>query len=142
MIILVSACLLGHACRYDGQSKPHTGAAELLKQHTLVPICPEVQGGLSTPRPPAEILDGRVFNSEGRDVTDFYQRGAQAALEMANILGAKVAILKERSPSCGSGTIHNGKFDGGLVDGWGITAQLLRDNDITVYGESEIDKLL
>ena len=142
MIILVSACLLGHACRYDGQSKPHTGAAELLKQHTLVPICPEVQGGLSTPRPPAEILDGRVFNNEGRDVTDFYQRGAQAALEMANILGAKVAILKERSPSCGSGTIHNGKFDGGLVDGWGITAQLLRDNDITVYGESEIDKLL
>ena len=141
MIILVSACLLGHACRYDGQSKPHTGVSELLKKHTLVPICPEVQGGLPTPRPAAEIQGDRVINSEGRDVTDFYQRGAQAALEMANILGAKVAILKERSPSWGSGIIHNGQFDGGLVDGWGVAARLLRDNGITVYGESEIDKL-
>ena len=142
MIILVSACLLGHSCRYDGQSKPHPGVAELLKKHTLVPICPEVQGGLPTPRPPAEIQDNRVINNEGHDVTDFYLRGAQAALELAKILGADTAILKERSPSCGSGQIHNGKFDGGLIDGWGITAQLLRDNGITVYGESEIDKLL
>ena len=142
MTILVSACLLGHACRYDGQSKPHAGVAELLKKHTLVPICPEVQGGLPTPRPPAEIQGDRVINSEGRDVTDFYLRGAQAALELAKILGAKVAILKERSPSCGSGTIHNGQFDGGLIDGWGVAARLLRDNGITVYGESEVDKLL
>ena len=142
MTILVSACLLGHACRYDGQSKPHAGVAELLKKHTLVPICPEVQGGLPTPRPPAEIQGNRVVNSEGRDVTDCYQRGAQAALELAKILSADTAILKQRSPSCGSGQIHNGKFDGGLVDGWGVTAQLLRDNGITVYSEDEADKLL
>ena len=142
MTILVSACLLGHACRYDGQSKPHAGVAELLKKHTLVPICPEVQGGLPTPRPPAEIQGDRVINSEGRDVTDCYQRGAQAALELTKILGADTAILKQRSPSCGSGQIHNGKFDGGLVDGWGVTAQLLRDNGITVYSEDETDKLL
>lgn len=142
MTILVSACLLGHACRYDGQSKPHAGVAELLKKHTLVPICPEVQGGLPTPRPPAEIQGDRVINSEGRDVTDFYQRGAQAALELARILGADTAVLKQRSPSCGSGTIHNGKFDGGLIDGWGVAARLLRDNGITVYGEDDIDKLL
>ena len=142
MTILVSACLLGHACRYDGQSKPHVGVAELLKKHTLVPICPEVQGGLPTPRPPAEIQGDRVINSEGRDVTDCYQRGAQAALELAKILGADTAILKQRSPSCGSGQIHNGKFDGGLVDGWGVAAQLLRDNGIVVYSEDEIDKLL
>lgn len=142
MIILVSACLLGHACRYDGQSKPHAGVAELLKKHTLVPICPEVQGGLPTPRPPAEIQDNRVVNSEGRDVTDFYQRGAQAALELAKILGADTAVLKQRSPSCGSGQIHNGKFDGGLVDGWGIAAKLLRDNGIAVYSENEVENLL
>ena len=142
MTILVSACLLGHACRYDGQSKPHAGVAELLKKHALVPICPEVQGGLPTPRPPAEIQGNRVVNSEGRDITDCYQRGAQAALELAKILGADIAILKQRSPSCGSGQIHNGKFDGGLVDGWGVTAQLLRDNGITVYSEDETDKLL
>ncbi len=142
MTILVSACLLGHACRYDGQSKPHAGVAELLKKHTLVPICPEVQGGLPTPRPPAEIQGDRVINSEGRDVTDFYQRGAQAALELARILGADTAVLKQRSPSCGSGTIHNGKFDGGLIDGWGVAARLLRDNGITVYDEDEADKLL
>ena len=142
MIILVSACLLGHPCRYDGSLTTHPGVAELLKKHTLVPVCPEVQGGLPTPRPPAEILDGRVVNSEGRDVTDFYQRGAQAALELAQILGANTAILKKRSPSCDSGIIHNGKFDGGLVDGWGVAAQLLRDNGITVYDEDEIDKLL
>ena len=142
MIILVSACLLGHACRYDGQSKPHTGVSELLKKHTLVPICPEVQGGLPTPRPAAEIQGDRVINREGRDVTNFYQQGARAALELANILGADTAILKQRSPSCGSGTVHNGKFDGGLVDGWGVAAQLLRDNGITVYSEDEVDKLL
>ena len=142
MTILVSACLLGHTCRYDGQSKPHAGVAELLKKHTLVPICPEVQGGLPTPRPPAEIQGDRVVNSEGCDVTDCYQRGAQAALELAKILGADTAILKQRSPSCGSGQIHNGKFDGGLIDGWGVAAQLLRDNGITVYSEDEADKLL
>ena len=142
MMILVSACLLGHTCRYDGQSKPHAGVAELLKQHTLVPICPEVQGGLPTPRPPAEIQGDRVINSEGRDVTDFYQRGAQAVLELAKILGADTAILKQRSPSCGSGIIHNGQFDGGLIDGWGVAAKLLRDNDIAVYSEDDVGKLL
>ena len=142
MIILVSACLLGHACRYDGQSKPHANVSELLKKHTLVPICPEVQGGLPTPRPPAEIKGDRVINNEGRDVTEFYLRGAQAALELAKILGADTAVLKQRSPSCGSGQIHNGKFDGGLVDGWGIAAKLLRDNGIAVYSEDEVENLL
>lgn len=142
MMILVSACLLGHTCRYDGQSKPHPGVAELLKQHTLVPICPEVQGGLPTPRPPAEIQGDRVINSEGRDVTGFYQRGAQAVLELAKILGADTAILKQCSPSCGSGIIHNGQFDGGLIDGWGVAAKLLRDNGIAVYSEDDVGKLL
>ena len=143
MTILVSACLMGLPGRYDGAVKePHPGVAELVKKHTLVPVCAEVAGGLPTPRPPAEIQGDRVINSEGRDVTEFYLRGAQAVLEMAQILGAKAAVLKQRSPSCGSGTVHNGKFDGGLVDGWGVTAKLLRDNGIAVYSEDDVDKLL
>ena len=143
MTILVSSCLMGLPGRYDGTVKqPHPGVAELVKKHTLVPVCAEVAGGLPIPRPPAEIQGDRVINSEGRDVTEFYLRGAQAVLEMANILGAKAAVLKQRSPSCGSGTVHNGKFDGGLVDGWGVTAKLLRDNGIAVYSEDDVDKLL
>ena len=143
MTILVSACLMGLPGRYDGTVKEaHPGVVELLKKHTLVPVCAEVAGGLPTPRPPAEIQGNRVVNSEGQDVTDFYLRGARSVLEMAQILGAEAAILKQRSPSCGSGQIHNGKFDGGLVDGWGVTARLLRDNGIAVYSEDEVDKLL
>lgn len=143
MIILVSACLMGLPGRYDGTVKAaHPGVAELVKKHTLVPVCAEVAGGLPTPRPPAEIQGDRVINSEGQDVTEFYLRGAQSVLEMAKILGAEAAVLKQRSPSCGSGTIHNGKFDGGLVDGWGVTAKLLQDNGITVYSEDEMDQLL
>ena len=143
MIILVSACLMGLPGRYDGTVKAaHPGVAELVKKHILVPVCAEVAGGLPTPRPPAEIQGDRVINSEGQDVTDFYLRGAQSVLEMAKILGAEAAVLKQRSPSCGSGTIHNGKFDGSLVDGWGVTAKLLQDNGITVYSEDEMDQLL
>ena len=142
MIILVSACLLGKPCRYDGSAKTYDGLAALSKQHTLIPVCPEVLGGLPTPRPPAEIRDGRVINREGLDVTDAYCRGAEAALQLAKASGARVAVLKERSPSCGSRVIHNGRFDGGLVDGWGITAELLRRNGITVYGENAINDLL
>ena len=143
MTILVSACLMGLPGRYDGTVKEaHPGVAALLKKHTLVPVCAEVAGGLPTPRPPAEIQGNRVVNSEGQDVTEFYLRGARSVLEMAQILGAEAAVLKQRSPSCGSGQIHNGKFDGGLVDGWGVTARLLRDNGIAVYSEDEVDKLL
>ena len=143
MIILVSACLMGLPGRYDGTVKAaHPGVAELVKKHTLVPVCAEAAGGLPTPRPPAEIQGDRVINSEGQDVTEFYLLGAQSVLEMAKILGAEAAVLKQRSPSCGSGTIHNGKFDGGLVDGWGVTAKLLQDNGITVYSEDDMDQLL
>lgn len=143
MIILVSACLMGLPGRYDGTVKAaHPGVAELVKKHTLVPVCAEVAGCLPTPRPPAEIQGDRVINSEGQDVTEFYLRGAQSVLEMAKILGAEAAVLKQRSPSCGSGIIHNGKFDGGLVDGWGVTAKLLRDNGIAVYSEDDMDQLL
>ena len=136
--ILVSACLLGEPCRYDGKSKPCERVIALKGTYNLIPICPEVMGGLPTPRTPSEICGERVLMKDGRDVTENYNRGAQKALESARENACTVAILKEKSPSCGSGLIHNGLFDGGLVKGDGITTQLLKQNGIRVLGESEI----
>lgn len=141
MNILVSACLLGVSCRYDGKSKPDVRVQQLMTQHHLIPVCAEIFGGLPTPRKPAERQDDRVVTADGDDVTAAYQRGAEEVLRLAKLYGAKCAILKERSPSCGSGIIHNGHFDGGLTEGWGVTAELLRRSGITVYGESEIDRI-
>lgn len=139
MTVLVSACLLGVRCRYDGASKPHEDVMALMAEHTLIPVCPEIMGGLPTPRPPAEVRREKVVTGSGVDVTGQYQKGAEEVLRLAKLYGAKAAILKERSPACGSGTIHNGRFDGGMVDGWGVAAALLRDNGILVLDESEID---
>lgn len=138
MNILISACLLGIKCRYDLKSKPSPDALKLRYKHNLIPICPECYGGLPSPRFPSEINGERVFSKDGTDVTEQYKRGAQAALELAKILNCTVAVLKEKSPSCGSGKIHNGLFDGGLIDGDRITAALLKQHGITVIGESEI----
>ncbi len=136
--ILVSACLLGEACRYDGKSKPCERVIALKDTYNLIPICPEVMGGLPTPRIPSEICGERVMMKDGRDVTENYNRGALTALGIARENACTVAILKEKSPSCGSGLIHNGLFDGGLVAGDGITTQLLKKEGIRVLGESEI----
>ena len=142
MNILVSACLLGVGCRYDGKSKPYPPVIELMDKYNLIPFCPEVTGGLSTPRPPAEIVGDKVINNAGTDVTHQYTKGAEEALKIAKLYNCKYAILKEKSPSCGSGVIHNGKFDGGLIEGDGITAKLLKKNGITVLGETQIQNLL
>lgn len=142
MKILVSACLLGVCCRYDGQAKPHEGVLSLLERHTLIPVCPEIYGGLATPRPAAERVGKRVLTAQGGDVTAQYRRGAEETLRLGRLYGCEAALLKERSPSCGSGVIHNGRFDGGLAPGDGVTAALLRANGIAVYGESEWQKLL
>ena len=107
-MILVSACLLGCACRYDGQSKPHPLAQELAKRGLAVPVCPEQLGGLPTPRNPSERRGDRVVMSDGRDVTAEYRRGAEEALRLAELFDCGTAILKEKSPSCGSGLIHDG----------------------------------
>lgn len=136
--ILVSACLLGEPCRYDGKSKPCERVIALKNTYNLIPICPEVMGELPTPRTPSEICGECVLMKDGRVVTENYNRGAQKALEIARENACTVAILKEKSPSCGSGLIHNGLFDGGLVEGDGITTQLLKQNGIRVLGESEI----
>ena len=136
--ILVSACLLGEACRYDGKSKPCERVIALKDTYNLIPICPEVMGGLPTPRTPSEICGELVLMKDGRDVTENYNHGALRALEIARENACTVAILKEKSPSCGSGLIHNGLFDGGLVEGDGITAKLLKSQGIRILGESEI----
>ena len=141
MTILVSACLLGCPCRYDGKSKPNDAVLALMEHHTLIPICPEQMGGLATPRVPAERKDGGVFTERGGDVTEQYRRGAEEALRLARLYGCKYAILKERSPSCGSGQIYDGRFSRRLIEGDGGTAQLLKAHGITVLGESEVDKL-
>lgn len=138
MNILISACLLGLSCRYDGKAKAADGIEALQKQHTLIPFCPECMGGLPTPRPPAELVGDRIINKEGVDVTAGYQKGATEALRLCRLLHCDCAILKEKSPSCGHGQIYDGTFSCTLTTGDGITAALLLANDIPVYGESQV----
>ncbi|MBR5309952.1 MAG: DUF523 domain-containing protein [Oscillospiraceae bacterium] len=140
--LLISACLLGVLCRYDGKSKPLPEAEKLMEKYNLIPVCAEIMGGLSTPRDPAEIIGEKVITKNGKDVTEEYIRGAKEVLRLGKMFGCKKALLKERSPSCGTGTIHNGKFDGGMVPGFGKTAELLLENKIEVFGESKIDELM
>lgn len=140
MKILVSACLLGVFCRYDGKARLNEAVAALREKHELVPFCPEIYGGLPTPRDPAEILDGRVVTSRGNDVTAQYEKGAQEAVRLAQMMGCELAILQDRSPSCGVGSVHNGLFDGGLVDGDGVAAGRLREAGIAVLRASDVEK--
>lgn len=143
MNILVSACLFGVACRYDGKRIEIGGdILRLMERHTLIPFCPEVYGGLTTPREPSEIRDGRVYSRDGRDVTKSFLYGAEQALSLARLYGCTAAVLKARSPSCGSGRIYDGTFSGTLVDGDGFTAALLRSAGIAVYSEAELSALL
>lgn len=141
MNILVSACLLGTPCRYDGQSKPNAAVQALSDRHTLIPVCPEVLGGLPTPRTPSERQGERTVTRDGRDVTAQYTAGARAVLAIARKYGCRYAILKERSPACGNGRIYDGTFTGTLTDGQGVAAAILTENGITVLGESQVGSL-
>ena len=141
-MLLISACLLGCACRYDGKSKPHPLAVELARRGLAVPVCPEQLGGLPTPREPSERRADTVVSRSGADVTAQFRRGAEQALHLARLYGCKAAVLKERSPSCGKGQIYDGTFTGTLTAGDGVTAELLTAGGIKVYGESELKKLL
>ena len=152
MIYLVSACLLGKKCRYDGKSKPSEDVLAFLKGKKYLPICPEVAGGLLIPHPPAEIVDGdgngvwqgnaRVINALGIDVTDAFCAGAKAVLQTAKNHGATVAILKSKSPSCGDTTIYNGTFQRRLREGQGVTAALLKKEGICIFNEENISKIV
>ena len=135
MNILVSACLLGRACRYDGQSKPCDAVIALSKKHNLIPVCPEMDGGLSCPRIPCERIGDRVVNKNGEDKTAEYNKGAAIALETALKNGCKYAIMKAKSPACSSSEIYDGSFSGALIKGNGVAAELLKNSGITVLTE-------
>lgn len=140
MNILISACLLGVACRYDG-SGAKVPVSPLKGAHVLIPVCPEQLGGMETPRDPAERNGERVVSRTGRDVTEFYERGARETLRLAKLYRCRYAILKERSPSCGSGVIYDGTFTGTRIPGDGVTAALLEAHGIRVFGESRMEEL-
>lgn len=141
--ILVSACLLGLCCRYDGKSKADERVVKLLEREdiTLIPVCPEQLGGMETPREPSERRGEGVRNRLGEDVTAHYQKGAEETLKLARLYGCGRAILKERSPSCGSGQIYDGTFGRTLTQGDGVTAELLKRSGIEVLGESGTAKV-
>lgn len=139
--ILVSACLLGVACRYDGKRKPNEAVIALKEKYNIIPVCPEIMGGLPTPRLPSEIRGETVIMENGEDVTDKYSKGAEETLRLARLFGCGKAVLKEKSPSCGSGRIYDGTFSKTLTEGNGITAGMLLANGIRVAGETEIDAL-
>ena len=142
MKILVSACLLGENCKYNGKNNFNSLVAELANSFEIIPICPEVFGGLTTPRLPSEINGEFVINEAGVDVTYEFNKGANLALQIALKENIKYAILKEKSPSCGVNKIYDGNFNGTLLTGKGITCQLLEKNGIKCYNENEIDLLL
>lgn len=152
--ILISACLLGHAVRYDHSHKQihHPLIAQWHKEGRLIPICPEVSAGLPTPRPPAEIQPGYtgtdvlkqvalVQDTQLRDLSTAFIQGAELALKLALQHHIHIAILKENSPSCGSQTIYDGHFSGQKVSGMGVTAALLRQHQIHVFNEFQIDEV-
>jgi uncharacterized protein YbbK (DUF523 family) len=142
--ILVSSCLLGAPVRYDARDKKcdHAVLQRWIDQGRVVSVCPEMLGGLGTPRPPAEIVnDGsrRVVTRDGADVTRAFENGARAALDHGQVENVRIAILKAGSPSCGSSVIYDGTFSKTAVKGEGITAALLRSNGIALFSEDELD---
>jgi uncharacterized protein YbbK (DUF523 family) len=151
-IYLVSACLLGITTTYDGRSRPQGELIALATRGRVVPVCPEVAGGLPVPRPPAEIVGGdgndvlngraRVVTVEGEDVTAAYLRGAECALATAQRCGITTAVLKQRSPSCGVSRIYDGTHSGRLRVGQGVTVALLRRHGMTVWSEEDRGWLL
>ena len=140
--LLISACLTGENCKYSGGNNYLPAVESLRERWELISVCPECMGGLPTPRTPAERQGAQVITKTGGDVTEQYQRGAQQVLHLAQMLGCSAAVLKERSPSCGSGEIYDGTFSGALTDGWGVAAQLLRENGVRVVGESQLADFL
>jgi uncharacterized protein YbbK (DUF523 family) len=150
MNILVSACLLGTNCKYSGGNNLAAKVLELMKEHTLIPVCPEQLGGLTTPRKPCEINAGdgsevlagnaRVMNNIGEDLTEQFVKGAQETLNLAKLYGCTSAILKANSPSCGCRSIYDGTFSGKHKEGSGVTAQLLLDNGFAAATENDFEE--
>lgn len=144
MKLLVSACLLGIACKYSGGDNLDPALLQALRNagHELVPVCPEIYGGLPTPRPPAERRGDRVVTEAGADVTAQYEKGAAEALKLARLNGCRAAVLKANSPSCGCGTIYDGSFSHRKIPGDGVAAQALKAAGLAVYTEENFEELL
>lgn len=142
--LLISACLLGQLCKYNGghNALPEETLHALRRRYALVPVCPETAGGLPIPREPSERLGGRVVSQSGADVTAAFEKGAALTLAVAQRFGCRLALLKERSPSCGTGMIYDGSFTGALIPGDGAAAEALRAAGLSLYGESLVGKLL
>ena len=140
--ILVSRCLYGDKpVRYDGKTKEERDPRFLKwkEDDRLIPVCPEVDGGLPVPRTDAQRVGDQVITRDGRDVTREYRKGAEIALEQALQDDVLCAVLKEKSPSCGSSRVYDGTFEGTLIEGQGLTTQMLREAGIRVYSEEELD---
>ena len=147
-MILVSSCLCGEKCKYSGGDNYSLEVVSYCKDKEVLKVCPEVLGGLSTPRHPAEIIGGcakdvlegkaKIANNQGEDVTDAFIKGAKAVLKIAKEYNVKEAILKANSPSCGKGKVYNGQFNGNLIEGNGVTAQILMDAGVMVKTEKDI----
>lgn len=139
-MILVSGCLLGNCCRYDGKHQYNEKVVEYLKDKDYIAVCPECMGGLMTPRNPSEIVGEQVISNTQQDVTENFIKGAKQTLELAKRLSCKQAILKEFSPSCGSNFIYDGSFQGKIIKGEGISAKMLRENGIEVISSRIFDE--
>ena len=139
MKILVSACLLGVSCRYDGKDNGIRQLEWIAREAELIPFCPEVYGGLPTPREPSERSGDGVVSRSGQDVSSQFTKGAGEAVRLAGLLGCKAAILKERSPSCGTHQIYDGTFSGVRILGYGVTAEWLRRAGLQLFSEDELE---
>lgn len=137
-MIFVSSCLLGIDCKYNGKNNKNDKVLEFIKDYTVIPICPEQLGGLETPRLPAEIIGDKVINSEGKDVTKNFKKGANEVLKLLELYDIEFAILKNGSPSCGSSLIYDGTFSNIKINGEGITVRELRKKGIKVVSEEDI----
>ena len=137
-MILVSACLVGENCKYNGDNNKNEKVLEFLKDKEYIKICPEVMGGLPTPRPPSEIKGDKVFNIKGENVTNNFISGGKYALEIAKNKKPELIILKAKSPSCGLGQVYDGSFSATLKEGNGIACQMLIDNGFKIITENEI----
>lgn len=135
---ICSACFLGIKCRYDGKSNLNKKVLRLAKKEILIPVCPEILGGLSIPREKAEQKRKKVITKSGKDITKYFKRGAKDVLKIAKLFNIKEVILKQRSPSCGSGKIYDGTFSGKIIKGDGVTTALLKKNKIKVISEEDL----
>ncbi len=133
--LLISACLVGYNCKYNGGNNalPPEVLSALRERYRLIPVCPEAAGGLPTPRVPSERRGGSVVTRDGRDVTAAFRRGAEIAGKLAERTGARLALLKSGSPSCGSGMIYDGSFTGTLMPGDGVTAEYLKNKNLIIF---------